>query len=211
MSDWAVTAATTATAVGTLVLAAATFASVRSAQRAARATEAALLAGIRPALVTSRLDDAEQKVGFLDDHWVHLGGGRAAAEATDDAVYLVISLRNVGNGLAVLDRWQLVPERLAGVRDAPDPTEFRRLTRDIFVASGDLGFWQGTLRDPSDPLFVAASEAIRDRRAMTVDLLYGDHEGAQHMISRFGLLPAGEDGWVASVSRHWNLDRPDPR
>ena len=25
------------------------------------------------------------------------------------------------------------------------------------------------------------------------------------------LIPAGEDQWLASVSRHWNLDRADPR
>jgi hypothetical protein len=46
---------------------------------------------------------------------------------------------------------------------------------------------------------------------MTVDLLYGDHEGGQRMISRFALIPKGDGGWLASVSRHWNLDRADPR
>src|SRR6266702_110129 len=104
MADW-VTISALSTAGGTLVLAAATFASVRSANRAARATERALLAGIRPVLVASRLEDPPEKVGFHDDHWVRVGGGRAVAEATDDAVYLAIALRNVGSGLAVLDRW----------------------------------------------------------------------------------------------------------
>jgi hypothetical protein len=31
------------------------------------------------------------------------------------------------------------------------------------------------------------------------------------VISRFGLLPFGDDGWMAVVARHWNVDRPDPR
>jgi hypothetical protein len=48
----------------------------------------------------------------------------------------------------------------------------------------------------------------------TVDLLSGDIEGGQRMVSRFALTPhEGEDGisWLISVSRHWNLDRDDPR
>src|SRR4051795_6809364 len=143
MADWA-TIASLATAGGTLVLALATFASVRSANRAARATERALLAGIRPVLVPSRLEDPMQKVGFLDDHWVRVEGGRAIVEVEGDVVYLVIGLRNGGNGLAVLDRWNFYPERLRGALDRPNIDEFRRLTRDIYVPSGDVGFWQGT-------------------------------------------------------------------
>ena len=33
-------------------------------------------------------------------------------------------------------------------------------------------------------------------------------------VARFTMLPRGEDpdgGWLASQSRHWNIDRPDPR
>ncbi len=45
-----------------------------------------------------------------------------------------------------------------------------------------------------------------------VDLLYGDYEGGQRMISRFVLSPReNDDTWIAATSRHWNLDRPDPR
>src|SRR6476620_2719411 len=106
--DWA-TIATLAPAVGTMVLAAATFASVRSANRAARTAERALLAQIRPVLVPSRFEDPTEKVGFMDDVWLKVAGGRAAAEATDQAVYLAIALRNVGNGIAVLDRWDFYP------------------------------------------------------------------------------------------------------
>jgi hypothetical protein len=33
------------------------------------------------------------------------------------------------------------------------------------------------------------------------------------MVSRFALTSPSGDGttWLASVGRHWNLDRPDPR
>jgi hypothetical protein len=211
VTDWASTAASAATAVGTLVLAVATFASVRSSQRATRATEAALLAGVRPVLVPSRLEDAEQKVGFIDDHWVHAAGGRAVAEETESTIYLVVSRRNVGNGIAVLDRWDLLAGRASTERTSREIEGFQRLTRDIYVPAGDQGFWQGALRDPSDPLFSIARDAIRTRQPMTVDVLYRDHEGGQRTISRFFLIPADDGNWLVSVSRHWSIDRLNPR
>ena len=68
-----------ATGFGTLVLAVATFAAVRSANRAARAAERSLLAGLRPLLVPSRLEDGAQKVFFGDSwHAVVPGGGGVA-------------------------------------------------------------------------------------------------------------------------------------
>lgn len=162
-------------------------------------------------MMPSRPDDPDQKVGFVDNRWIRLQGGRAAVEVSDDAVYLAISLRNVGSGLAVLDRWDFYADRVIGEMSSRDPSSFRRLTRDLYVAAGDLGFWQGAFRDPADPAFAAARDAAAQRRPMTVDLLYGDHEGGQRTISRFALIPDSEDGWLAVVSRHWNLDRSDPR
>jgi hypothetical protein len=87
-ADW-VTISALATAGGTLVLALATFASVRSANRAARLTERSLLAGLRPVLMPSRPEDAPQKVGFVDGRWFRVPGSGAVAEATDEAVYFV--------------------------------------------------------------------------------------------------------------------------
>ena len=47
---------------------------------------------------------------------------------------------------------------------------------------------------------------------MTVDVLYGDHEGGQRVITRFGMTPRPDGGsWVVSAARHWNVDRDDPR
>ncbi len=210
MADW-VTISALATAGGTLVLAGATFASVRSANRSARVTERALLAGIRPVLVPSRIDDPPQKVGFQDRHWVRVEGQRAVVEATDDAIYLTFTLRNAGAGIAVLDRWDLYTEQQPGGSTHRDPHEFTRLSRDIYIPAGDIGFWQGTFRDPSDPRFAEVRTAIEEHRALTVDLLYEDHEGGQRAIGRFGLVPVGDDQYLTAVSRHWNLDRDDPR
>jgi hypothetical protein len=196
----------------------ATFSVVRSGRRSALATETALLAGIRPLILPSHMDDPEQKVGFADEHWVRVGGGRATAEVTSNAVYLVVSLRNVGNGLAILDRWDLTCydvftsgdpaelNRRAGEQHPRDQAQFRRLTRDLYIPPGELGFWQGALRDPSEELFKLASDAVLERRGLTLDLLYSDVQGGQRTVSRFTLRPVGDDQWLATVGRHFSLD-----
>jgi hypothetical protein len=209
MADW-VTISSLATAGGTLVLAGATFASVRSANRAARVAERSLLAGLQPLLVTSRLDDVTQKVNFADGKVLVAQGGGGAAEVIDDNVYLALSVRNAGSGIAVLHGWRFYPERNAD-RQRPDETGFRPLTRDLYVAPGDIGFWQGAFRDPSEPDYAAARNAVEARDVMSVDILYGDYEGGQRTISRFALWPMNDDRWIAGVGRHWNVDRAEPR
>lgn len=203
-------AASLATAGGTLVLAVATFASVRSANRAARAAERSLLAGLRPLLVPSRSQEAPQKIAFVDDKWVMVPGGGAVAESEGEVLYLAASLRNVGSGIGVLHGWHFTPGYPQD-ESHPDPASFRRLTRDLYIAPGDAGFWQGAFRDETDPQFEGARKVIEARSPMTVDLLYGDHEGGQRMISRFLLRPRKDTDWWLTAARHWNVDRPDPR
>lgn len=201
-----------ASAGGTLVLAAATFSSVKSANRAARVAEQSLLVGLRPLLLPSRLDDPPQKVSFMDDRYLVVPGGQGAADVSADAVYLAIALRNVGSGIAVLHGWHFYPERRLGADTQPTPLgELTRLTRDLYVPVGDVGFWQGSFRDPTTPEFAATAAAIGARQPMMVDILYGDHEGGQRMISRYGMLPRDDGGWIVAAGRHWNVDRADPR
>lgn len=209
MADWA-TISSLATAGGTLVLAMATFAAVRSSNRAARAAEESLLQGLRPLLVPSRLDDPPQKIGYADGKWVHAAGSGGAAETTDEAVYLAISVRNVGSGIAVLHGWRFYPEFVRSDDHAP-LQEFTRLTRDLYVPAGDIGFWQGTFRDPDSSEFAAAKAAVDAREPVAVEILYGDYQGGQRVVSRFGLAPRDDGGWLASVARHWNIDRAAPR
>jgi hypothetical protein len=199
------------TATGTLVLAIATFASVRSGNRTARLAEQSLQEGIRPLILPSRQGDPDQKVGFQDEHWIHLKAGYAGADVGTEAIYLAIALRNVGQGLAILNGWSLNPGRFTANVERPSIDGFHRLTRDLYVPPNDIGFWQGALRDPQSSEFAEAARAIRAREYLTVDILYGDAEGGQRMISRFSLIPVGDEEWLAAVSRHWNLDRPDPR
>jgi hypothetical protein len=210
MADW-VTISSLATAGGTLVLAVATFSSVRAGSRSARVAERSLLAGIRPVLMPSHLEDPPVKVGFVDNHWMMVPGGGGAADGTPEAVYLAMSLRNAGNGIAVLHGWYLWTDRQTSAEPRP-VEEFNRLTRDIYLPTGEVGFWQGVFREPGSERFRDAADAISEPRAMSVDVLYGDHEGGQRVISRFGMTPRADgSGWVVAAARHWNLDRDDPR
>src|SRR5215203_3816308 len=68
-----------------------------------------------------------------------------SARAAEDAVYFAIPVRNVGPGLAVLDAWHFRPGRRFGNDDHADLAEFRRLTRDLYIPPGDVGFWQGAI------------------------------------------------------------------
>jgi hypothetical protein len=205
------TGAELGTAGGTLILAIATFASIRSGQRAARISERALLAGLRPMLFPTRLGDPAEKVGFADGHYVMVEGGRASVEVTDEAIYLAMTVRNVGTGLGVLDRWALRDEVDFG-NVQPSPTDaFRRLTRDLYVPPGDFSFWQGALRDPTDPMFARTLQAIEQRRRLHLEVLYGDMEGGQRTISLFAFTPMDNGGWLTTLSRHFYLDRADPR
>jgi hypothetical protein len=210
VADW-VTISALATAGGTLVLAGATYASVRSGNRSARIAEQSLLAGLRPLIVPTRREDPPEKIGFQDEKWLVAPGGGGAVETSEEAIYLGIALRNVGNGIAVLDGWNLY--QMADAPDDPRPqlNRFHRLTRDLYIAPGDAGFWQGTFRDPSAESFAYALRAIRSGERFLVDILYGDQQGLQRMITRFLLLPRDDGAWAATVARHWNVDGADPR
>lgn len=209
--DW-VTTSSLATAAGTLVLALATFSSVRSANKAARTAERSLQVGLRPVLFPSRTNDPTQKIRWLGDHWSHLEGGRGSIEFVEDVLYMAMSLRNVGAGIAVIQGWRATVENPAAEVVRPDPRDFHLQTRDLYVPAGDSSFWQGAIRDPARPDRPDALKGF-EQGALTVDLLYSDHEGGQRTISRFSLARRGEGDpcWMCSVVRHWNLDRHDPR
>jgi hypothetical protein len=222
VTEWA-TVASLATAVGTLVLAIATFAAVRSANYSARAAdrvariaeqsariaERSLMAAERPLLMSSRLQDPEQKIQFLEGRFVKVAGGAATLVVADGVVYMVISVRNVGTGLAVMHGWHV--EVTGQPQQTHPPLEdLTTQTRDIYVASGDIGFWQGALRDPATAQFKAVAAAVEAGDPMSLSILYGDWEGGQRVISQFALRRVN-DRWLTTAGRHFNVDRPDPR
>lgn len=212
MVDW-VLLSNLGTALGTTVLAVATFISTRSANRSARVAERALLNGLRPILLPSNWSDAPQKVRFMEGKWMAVRGGHATLEISDNAVYLLMSVRNAGAGVAVLHGWHLPPDARAPLSPVE---EFHRLTRDIYVPANDAGFCQVAIRDPESADFRNATAGAAGD-GFTVDVLYGDAEGSQRVVSRFFITPgpadAGHDDadWLLMVSRHWNLDLPAPR
>lgn len=207
--NWA-TISSLATGVGTLVLAVATFASVRSANRAARVAEQALQVNQRPLVMPSRLNDPPQKIFFMDKTFL-LEGGRGIAEVDNSIVYFAISLRGAGQGLAALHGWRFMAGRET-VPQRPSLDSFRTQGIDIMIAPGDIGYWEGAIRDTDDPQYDEAVTAVKKDELVSIDLLYGDNDGGQRVISRISLRRMGEDKpWLAFVVRHWNLDRPDPR
>ena len=211
-TDWA-TLSSLGTALGTLVLAIATFASVRSAKRSALVSEAALQEQRRPVLTHSRVTDPPQKMMFADRHWVKVEGGRATAEHIDGVVYLTISVRNVGSGMAVCQAWSVAPS-MKSDQDAHGHgplDQFRTQSRDLYIPASDIGVWQGALRDPDDPERAVVAEAIDNGDAISIEVLYTDLVGGQRTVTRFGLLPSDDDTWYSSMSRHWHLDNEGPR
>ena len=209
--DW-VTVSSLATAGGTLVLAIATFSAVRSANRAARTAERNLQVGLRPVLFQSRQDDPVQKIRWVDNHYVHLEGGRASIESIDGVLYMAMSLRNVGSGIAVIQAWRAGPEEPSNRMTRPDPDDFSTQSRDLYVPPGDSSFWQAAIREPDHPHRADVLRGV-DVGLLMIDVLYSDHEGGQRTISRFlvNRSTSSESIWLCSVVRHWYLDRRDPR
>jgi hypothetical protein len=210
VADWT-TISSLATAGGTLVLAAATFSAVRSSNRSARIAEQALQEQRRPVLVNARLDDPVQKAMFADGHWIRAEGSQAVVDEEDGVLYLALAVRNVGAGIAVLQGWHPWPDLVTGDVAHRPPEDFRRQGRDIYIAPGDMGVWQGALRDANDEVTGGIAAARAERRPFTLDLLYSDPVGGQRTISRFGVTPAGEDRWLGNVGLHWTLDLAGPR
>lgn len=198
-----------ATGGGTLALAATTYLSVKSANRAARVAELSLLAGLRPLLVASNESDEVQRVNFYDVHGIALPGARAAIEIVDENVYIVISLRNVGSGIAVLHGGILHAEFQRASVDPPPLEEFALLSRDIYIPPAAVGFWQVAYRNDTDERR-AITNAV-ERGYMTIDVLYGDFEGGQRAITRFGIAREDDGAWYMTTVRHWQVDRTDPR
>lgn len=207
--DWVVVSSL-ATAVGTLVLAVATFSAVRSSNRSARIAEMALQEQRRPLLAPSRLEDPTQKIMFMEGHWVSAPGGRAAVEHIEGTAYLAISLRNVGSGIAVCQGWVVRRDLSMDYPTHAPLDEFHLQSRDLYVPAGDVGLWQGALRNPDDPVRAEIVDAIDSGLPITVELLYSDQVGLQRTISRFGLTPAN-DTWLVGLNRHWYLDWDGPR
>ena len=128
-------------------------------------------------------------------------------------MYLAISLRNVGSGIAVCQGWVVLPDSGSPVNH---PThvpleEFRLQSRDLSSRPGTLACGKERFATPDDPVRAEVVNAIETGQAITLELLYPDQVGRQRTISRFSLTPA-HDTWLAGLTRHWYLlGRPPAR
>jgi hypothetical protein len=204
MTDWA-TIASVATATGTMVLAVATYSSVRSANRSTRIAEKSLELSLQPVLVPSRPEDPPERVTFMEGFAIEAPGGGAAIQARDGNLFVVIPLRNVGSGLAVLRSGHVAAGRPVPDATRPNTETFRQLQRDIYVPPGDLGYWQIGIRAGDDPFHDAVDAAARDGHAITVTLMYSNHFGGHETVSQFIVARGEDDAWITSGTRHWGI------
>ena len=215
MTAW-VTLADIGTAAGTLVLAGATFVAVRAAARSTSIAERALLAGQRAVLAPGGPDDAAN-VQFADGRVFPVGNGHALVQQDTGVIYLAIPLCNVEAGLAMLRGYRLQGEPAVDVAQdprgparhlrgdpSPEPRTFSPQQRDLLISTGRAGFWQAALRDPETPLYKEIAGAAETGGRVTVDVLYGDHEGGQPWVTRFVLLPEA-GSWRCDATRYWSL------
>lgn len=207
MAD-AATIASLATAGGTLVLAIATFASTRSANHSARVAERALELNLRPVLIPAHEWDKAERVTFIDEI-VELRGGFATVEDRSGNLYFAAQLRNVGAGIGVLTSWLVSAAEdttLAAVQ-APDPSNFVEQQRSLYVPAGDVGYWQGAIREGDTNRGDADGlrQAIDARRRLTLYLRYGDQDGGHDTITRYMLMPDENGDWLFGIGRHWSL------
>ena len=99
-------------------------------------------------------------------------------------------MRNGGSGLAVIHGWRVEPRGPRGAgsnEERPDVEEFRRQQIDLYIPAGEVGFWLGALRDPSEASFRRIVETDTSENGIQLDIMYGDHEGGQRTIVRFAL------------------------
>jgi hypothetical protein len=208
MADTA-TIASLATAGGTLILAVATFASTRSANRSARIAERALDLNLRPVLIPAHEWDAAERVTFYDEI-VQLRGGFAAVEQRGANLYFAAQLRNVGAGIGVLTSWlmEVGPDAgLSVIGGPPDFSNFVAQLRSLYVPAGDVGYWQGAIRDGDTDRgdADALSRAIEAGERLTLYLRYADQDGGHDTVTRYTLMPDENGDWIFGIVRHWSL------
>jgi hypothetical protein len=218
MTDWA-TISQVATAGGTLVLAIATFSSIRASNRSVRVAERSLLAAQRPVLIPSREDDLPETVRFGDGVTLQVSGHSGVVKLHNDRLYMALSLRNGGAGLAVIHGWHVEAAGANAGMPRPDLADFRPQQRDLYVPADQTGFWQAAIRDREDPFYEPMRARVQTGDRVMVDVLYGDYEGNQRSIARFSLATSrgaheGDYSQRVEILRYWDLDglggRQDP-
>ncbi len=119
------------------------------------------MAGLRPLLVPSKLDDPHQKIGFVDDKWVMARAVVASPRwEKTQSTSRSLSETSVPESLSSTAGASF---RAAGSKTHTGSLRTSRDSRATYVPVGDVGFWQGAFRDPAEPEFRGCREAIERR------------------------------------------------
>jgi hypothetical protein len=205
--DW-VTVSKLAAAAATVGLALATFASVRSANRAARVVERSLRVGPPAVVLPTRPDDPQQTIAFADGRRLTVPGGGAVIELTDDAIQIAMAIRNVGGGLAILRGWFLQPKRAQD--EHTEVEEFNRLACDVYLSGSETVVWQSRVKASASPAFARVRQALLARTPLSLEILHSNQHEDRWTITRFDLTSAGGDGkWSAAAAGHRDLEQLD--
>jgi hypothetical protein len=155
-----------------------------------------------------RPEDRTERVDFAaggGSRSFELPGGTALVVEEGGVSLFAISLRNVGTGAALIEGWYMRRGFLTADVPHSDPDQFQSQRRDLYISPGDTGFWQGAIRDPSDPFHEVVRAAIAEDDWLVAELLYSDQEGGRRFVSRFSLRRE-DDHWYPVAGRHWTLD-----
>ena len=86
-------------------------------------------------------------------------------------------------------------------------THFVAQQRSLYVPAGDVGYWQGAIRDGDTDRGDADAlrRAIEAGGRLTLFLRYGDQDGGHDTITRYSLIPDENGDWLFGIGRHWSL------
>jgi hypothetical protein len=125
---------------------------------------------------------------------------------------MALSRRNGGAGLAVIHGWHVAAGGAHARMPMPEVSAFRPQQRDLSVPADQTGFWQAAIRDHDDPDYGPMRRAVEHGERVMIDVLYGDYEGGQRAVARFGVATSkasrGEDAYSgrAEILRYWDLE-----
>ena len=79
--------------------------------------------------------------------------------------------------------------------------------RSLYVPAGDVGYWQGAIRegDTDRGDAEALRRAIEAGDRLTLCLRYADPDGGHDTVTRYSLSPDENGDWLFGIGRHWSL------
>ena len=126
---------------------------------------------------------------FVDEHWANVGGGYATAEDVDGVIYLGDEPAQCRRGDRVCQGWGVRVGLMARADDHLPEDELRPQTRDLYIPAGDVGLWQGAIRERSDPITTRSRTRSPNTSRSPSSCIYSDQVGAQRTMTRFTLVP----------------------